>query len=71
MVLTEEEFLEWKRQDVTKEFFKALKNHREVMKEDHISGLYENPEFAQGKAAILKELIEMNYSEMQEILHDK
>lgn len=71
MILTPDEFLEWKQLEITKEFFKALKAHREIMKEALINGLYENEEFAKGKATALKQLIEMTYEDMMEILNDK
>lgn len=67
MLLTEEEFLHWKEDDVTREFFKGLRKVREDMKEKLILGLYDNPEFVVGKASALQELIEMKYDEFQEI----
>lgn len=66
MVLTEEEFLHWKEDEVTVEFFKKLKLVREEMKETMILGLYDNPEFVVGKAMALQELLEMGYNEFQE-----
>lgn len=71
MLTTKEEFQEWKQGNTTVAFFAALKNHREVMKEDHMNGLYENADFAQGKAAALKELIEMTYEDFQDITYEK
>jgi len=67
VVIIEEEFLNWKEDDVTKQFFKGLKSIRETMKEQMILGLYDNPEFARGKATVLQELLEMDYNEFMEI----
>jgi hypothetical protein len=66
MVLTEEEFLNWKEDEVTKAFFKGLVLVREKMKEQMILGLYDNPEFVQGKASALLEIREMSYDEFME-----
>lgn len=67
MVLTEDEYLHWKEDEVTKAFFKGLVKTREAMKEDMILGLYDNPEFVVGKASALQELIEMKYDEFMEL----
>lgn len=66
-VITEEEFLRWKEDDVTQHFFEGLFKTREIMKEQMILGLYDNPEFVQGKACALQELLEMKYNEFMEI----
>ena len=66
MVLTEQEWLEWKQLDVTQEFFKNLKKAREKIKEDVINGLYANDEFAKGKATCIQELLELDYNEFME-----
>lgn len=70
MVLTEEEFLDWKQNDVTIAFFKALKNHREFLKENLIRGSYENEEFVKGKGSALLEITEMKHNEVMEIMND-
>lgn len=69
--VTLEEYTEWREHSITKAFFKAIRNHREVMKEDLILGLYDNPEFAMGKASALQELQEMKYEQLMEILSEK
>ena len=71
MVLTPEEFSEWRQLDVTKIFFKALFNAREKLKEDYILDLYEEKGKAVGKAQILFDLININYEELQEMLSKK
>jgi hypothetical protein len=71
MVLSEEEFQEWKQSPVTKEFFKLLRKQREEFKEQLILDLYENGEWVKGKASALLELIEMKYEDLQEGLHGK
>lgn len=65
-VLTEDDFLRWKEDEVTIQFFKSLVTSRETMKENMILGLYDNPEVVVGKGIVLKELLEMNYNEFQE-----
>lgn len=68
MVITEEEFLDWKELETTKALFKSLVMTRENMKENLILGLYDNPSFVEGKGMAIKELIEMNYKDLQEAL---
>lgn len=65
-VITEDEFLRWKEQDETKFFFSKLKALREQVKEDLVHQLYENPEFACGKAALAEDLLNMKYEEYVE-----
>jgi hypothetical protein len=69
--VTPEEFAEWKLHETTQQFFRAIRNHREVMKEDLIKGLYDNPEFARGKGQAFLDIIEMKYEDFAEIMHDK
>lgn len=64
--ISEEEFLRWKEDEVTIRFFEGLRKIRETMKEHMILGLYDNPEFVQGKAQAVQELIEMKYNEFME-----
>jgi hypothetical protein len=66
MVVTEDEFLRWKEDEITKQFFKCLAMSRETMKENMILGLYETPEIVVGKGIVLKELLDMKYEEFQE-----
>ena len=69
MILTEEEFLEWKTSPVTKEFFRLLLLKREEFKEDLILSVYENEETVKGKALVLQELMEMKYEDMSEEMY--
>ena len=69
--ISPEDFQQWWTSDTTKFVLRALKNHREVMKEDLIKGLYDNPEFAMGKASALLEILEMTYEQLMEIVSDK
>jgi hypothetical protein len=71
MVLTVQEWNDWKQDDVTKEFFKALKASREILKEEHILGLYEERGKVEGKAQLLADLIDMKYEDIQGMLNDK
>lgn len=71
MILTEEEFLEWKEHPVTKEFFKVLTLTRENLKENLIRDLYDNDEFVKGKATALLELLEMTFNEIKEVTYGK
>lgn len=65
-LITEDEFLRWKELEETKYFFGKLKALREQIKEDLVHQLYDNPEFACGKAGLAEDLIEMKYKEFME-----
>jgi hypothetical protein len=69
--LTPEDFQQWWTNDTTKTFLRALKNHREVLKEDVVRQVYENPEFACGKADAILEILEMSYENLQGLLSEK
>lgn len=66
MVLTESEFLEWKQNDVTKQFMNNLKIIREKLKENLVLDIYDNPKFVRGKATAVQEILEMDYNEFME-----
>ncbi len=66
MTFTESEFLDWKENDVTKAFFKKVLDKREQIKEDVVHQLYDNPEFACGKAMLAEELLSMDYEMFSE-----
>ena len=67
MVLTQIEFEEWKTNPTTKEVFKALRNAREVWKEQLIRDNVENEQFLKGKAQAFLDVVEMGYEDMMEI----
>lgn len=69
--MTKDEFLDWKQHPVTEVFMAALRNKREVMKEDHICGRYENKEFVEGKAMLVMDILEMTYEDMMEMKIEK
>lgn len=73
MVLTKEEWEEWKQHPVTIYFFKALKNQREIFKEYFINGVYEEVDRGkvEGKARLIADLIEMQYEDVQEKISEK
>ncbi len=64
--MTKEEFIEWKNNDVTKLFFKTLRNEREVMKEDLIRNLYAAEEFAKGKAEAIQNILDLEWTDIKE-----
>lgn len=66
MIFSEDEFLEWKQNPVTVEFFRLLKTKREEFKENLIADVYEDEGFVKGKASAMLELIEMKWSDLQE-----
>lgn len=69
MLIQEPEWLEWKQNDVTQQFFKALKKTREYLKENLIRGNFENEDYVKGKAATLQDLLEMSVQDLQEIIN--
>jgi hypothetical protein len=70
MVLTEEEWQEWKTNSITKEFFKALIKERETVKEQLVMGLYEEEGLARGVAKCLKDLTDMTYNDFREAAYE-
>jgi hypothetical protein len=66
ILITEAEFSAWKELEETKVFFGKLKAMREQIKEDLIHQLYDNPEFACGKAALAEDLLGMKYEDFVE-----
>lgn len=71
MVVTQEEWEEWKQHPTTQEFFKMLTLERERVKELLVLGLYEEDEKAKGIAQGLKMLQEMTYEEFREASYGK
>ena len=67
MVATQQEFLEWKNQEMTKLFFKALSNEREELKEGLVTGLYsDHISEVQGRCAAVQQIINANFEDMME-----
>jgi hypothetical protein len=66
MIVTPQEFEEWKQHSVTKQFFKNLLQVRESIKEALVLRQYEDDEFAKGKAMVLLELSQMEYEDFKE-----
>ena len=64
MILTQEEFLEWKQHQVTKTLLKALSNDREYMKEMIVRGNVENVEEAKGRCNAILRLLDLTYEDL-------
>ncbi len=71
LTVQEQEFLEWKQNNVTVLFFASLKNAREMWKEGLIKDNYDNEDFVKGKAQAFQDAIEMTYQEMMETINAK
>ena len=70
MLLTQQEFQEWKQEEVTKAFFKALQNNREELKEGLVSGLYDDRIMdVQGRCAAVLQIITVEYEDLVESLN--
>lgn len=63
-VITEEEFVEWLQHPATKAFKKALFKDREVIKENLVQGVYENPEQARGMAKAIQSILILDYESL-------
>lgn len=70
MVTTEQEFLEWKENSTTKEFFKGLRKERERIKEHVVRSSYDNEEKAKGIAQGLQDLVDMKYDDFKEMFNN-
>ena len=66
MVVTEEEWLDWKQNPVTEEYFRMLVKERERIKENLVLGTYDEVSKAQGVAQALQNLKDMKYDEFRE-----
>jgi hypothetical protein len=65
IVVTEQEFSDWKSARVTKAFMKALDNDREWLKELLLTGS-ENDESLRGRAAAITAILRLTYEELME-----
>jgi len=69
IVVTEQEFMEWRTARVTRAFMKALDNDREWLKEVLLAGS-ENDENIRGRAAAITAILAMNYEELMEAVKE-
>jgi len=65
MVITEQEFNEWKECAVTKQLLSVLKNEREQMKEGLIYDVYTSPEEVKGRCRAIATLLDIQYGDLQ------
>ena len=65
IVVTEEEFLQWRDSRVTRAFMLALKNDREWLKEMLLAGT-EDDAGLRGRAAAVTQIINLTYDELME-----
>jgi|GEM_PF-2538546 len=70
IVVTEQEFLEWKHSRVTVAFMKALDNDREWLKEILLAGT-EDDNNVRGRAAALTSILSMTYEELMEAVKER
>ena len=65
IVVTEQEFLQWKDSRVTRAFMSALKNDREWLKEMLLAGT-EDDAGLRGRAAAVTQILNLTYEELME-----
>ena len=63
IVVTEQEYQEWKASRVTQALFKALDNDREWLKEMLLSGT-EDDDNVRGRAAAITNILRMTYEDL-------
>lgn len=64
--MTEQEFQEWKGNQVTLALFKALYNERERLKEGLVQGAYEDENNIKGRCAAVASILTISYEELME-----
>lgn len=69
VVVTEQEFVEWRASRVTQAFMKALYNDREVLKEILLTGT-ENDANVRGRATAITSILAMNYEDLMEAVSE-
>ena len=69
IVVTEQEYLDWKDSRVTRAFFKALDNDREWIKEMLLAGTEDDSE-VRGRAAALTNILRMKYEDLMEAVKE-
>lgn len=70
-MITQEDYNEWKTQEVTKRFFKFLRDNKERLKEDWVIGLYEEDENLRGRCQMLSLIIDVEYEDIMEKVDGK
>ena len=70
-MITEQEFLEWKENSTTREFFKGLRKEREKIKEHVVNSAYDNEDQAKGMAKNIQLLLDMNYEDFKEMFSNE
>lgn len=70
VVVTEQEFIEWKSSRVTVAFMKALDNDREWLKEILLAGT-EDDDNVRGRAAALTSILSMTYEELMDAAKER
>jgi hypothetical protein len=66
MVVTKEEFLEWKEHPATKALLKALRSDREYMKEMVVRGNTANVEEVKGRCNAIISILDLTYEDLVE-----
>jgi ABC-type dipeptide/oligopeptide/nickel transport system ATPase component len=66
MVLTEQEFLEWKEHPATKTLMKALTNEREFMKEQLVRGNVSDEAELIGRCNAILNIVALDYKDLVE-----
>lgn len=69
VVVTEQEFQDWKEHRVTKAFNKALFNDRELLKEMLVGGT-DNDENVRGRAEAIRFILTLDYEGLMESLRE-
>jgi len=70
VIVTEQEFLEWKSNRVTKAFMKAIYNDREWLKEMLLAGT-EDDAGIRGRAAACSSILTLDYNELMSSVVEK
>lgn len=70
IVVTPQEFQEWKQHRVTEAFMKALSNDREVLKEMLLAGTDDDSN-VRGRAAALALIMTMTYEDLMESVKER
>jgi hypothetical protein len=70
IVVTEQEFLEWKKSRVTEAFMKGLTNEREYLKEMLLAGT-DNDDNIRGRAAAVTEILRITYEELMHAVMER